>query len=175
MEFSKKLATLAGASHQLIDTTFIASLTSSAMVQSNQEIVQKENEWPSTFLPGRNALFLTIAASIAYEKGISVLYTGVCQTDYSGYPDCREGFIQSQQQTINLAMDTDIVIETPLMNLTKAETVQRMASLGKLDWYADTHTCYKGQRPACGTCPSCKLRLKGFAKAGIKDPLAYAL
>ena len=118
-------------------------------------------------------MFLNAAAIIAYERKIDYIYTGVCQTDYSGYPDCRESFIHSINQSLNLAMDTSLKIKTPLMHLTKAETVLLMKSFGKLDWYSHTHTCYEGLRPACGICPSCKLRLKGFKESNIKDPLNY--
>ena len=125
-------------------------------------------------MPGRNALFLNIAAIDAYQQEASVIYTGVCQTDYSGYPDCRAAFIQSMQESLSLAMDYRFEIVTPLMHLTKAETVLKMAELDKLSWLAHSHTCYEGQRPACGKCPACRLRLKGFAEAGIADPLEYA-
>jgi 7-cyano-7-deazaguanine synthase len=173
IDYSKKLAAYAGASFQRVDVRFLSQLTQSAMIHDDQAIEHNAGELPTTFVPGRNALFLTIAATIAYEKSINIIYTGVCQTDYSGYPDCRDNFIQSQQQTLSLAMDRPIKIETPLMYLTKSETVQVMQTLGCLDWYESTHTCYEGQRPACGQCPSCKLRLKGFLDAGIPDPLKY--
>lgn len=130
---------------------------------------------PSTFVPGRNLLFLNLAGMLAYQIGAQHLVTGVCQTDFSGYPDCREAFIQSAEQTLYLAMDYPLKIHTPLMFLSKAETVHMMQALGCLEWYADTHTCYEGTRPACGKCPACILRLKGFEEAGFTDPLAYAV
>ena len=173
IESSRLLAQKAGSTFQLIDTTFIAELSNSAMIDSNEAIICNEGELPSTFVPGRNALFLTVAAMVAHQKQSDVIYTGVCQTDYSGYPDCRESFIQSQMNTINLAMETNIKIETPLMHLTKADTVRLMNDMGYLDWYAYTHTCYEGKQPACGKCPACQLRLKGFKDAGIADPLPY--
>ena len=170
---AKKLADMSGSEFLLLDMSFLKNYTSNALTQSDQAIVHTENDLPSTFVPGRNAMFLNAAAIIAYERGINTIFTGVCQTDYSGYPDCRETFIASMNQSLNLAMDTSFKIKTPLMHLTKSETVLLMHSLGKLDWYADTHTCYEGDRPACGECPSCKLRLKGFKEANIEDPLAY--
>lgn len=173
IDASKKLAQHAGASFQCIDLRFIADLSHSALIHDDQPIVHNDNELPSTFVPGRNALFLTVAAMIAHQKEAGVIVTGVCQTDFSGYPDCREDFIHSQQQTINLAMENDLQIRTPLMHLTKAETVIEMNRLGRLDWYKDTHTCYEGLRPACGQCPACKLRLNGFSEANISDPLRY--
>lgn len=175
IDCSKTLANLANATFQQVDVTFLEKLSTSAMIHQEKKIQHEKNKLPSTFVPGRNALFLTIAAAIAYEMKINTIYTGVCQTDYSGYPDCRADFIESQQATINLAMASEIRIKAPLMNCTKSQTVKIMDDLGKLFWYEHTHTCYEGQRPACGQCPSCKLRLKGFAEAGIKDPLVYTL
>lgn len=173
IESSRILAQKAGATFQLIDITFMTELSNSAMIHSNEAIVHNDNELPSTFVPGRNALFLTVAAMVAHQKKWKVIFTGVCQTDYSGYPDCREDFVQSQMTTINLAMETNIKIETPLMHLTKADTVRLMKDLGHLDWYKLTHTCYEGKQPACGQCPACKLRLNGFKEAQINDPLIY--
>jgi 7-cyano-7-deazaguanine synthase len=116
-------------------------------------------------------IFLTYAAALAYQRGIRHLVTGVAQTDYSGYPDCRKATITSIEKTINLGMETDIRIHTPLMHLSKAETVELARDVGALDAMADTHTCYNGQRPPCGGCPACVLRAKGFEEAGIPDPL----
>ena len=173
IESSKQLAHIANASFQCIDIRFMAELSNSAMIHSDQDITDKPGELPSTFVPGRNALFLTIAAMVAHQKQSSIIYTGVCQTDYSGYPDCRQSFITSQEASINLAMETSIKIETPLMDLTKSQTVILMNKMGHLDWYKHTHTCYEGVRPACGKCPACKLRLKGFEEAGLIDPIKY--
>jgi 7-cyano-7-deazaguanine synthase len=173
MESSQQLAKLAGATFQCVDLRFMSGLSNSALIHADQPILDAPGELPSTFVPGRNALFLTVAAMIAHQKQSDVIYTGVCQTDFSGYPDCREEFVASQKTTINLAMETDIQIKTPLMHLTKAQTVIKMNELGRLDWYKETHTCYEGTRPACGKCPACHLRLKGFRDANIADPLAY--
>ncbi len=173
LQAARTLANLAKATYQEVDIRFLKGLSDSALVNSSMPITSKEGTLPSTFVPGRNALFLTIAGMIAYEKRAKFIYTGVCQTDYSGYPDCRESFIFSQQQTINAAMETNLIIKTPLMQLTKAETVLKMNSLNRLAWYASTHTCYEGKTPACGKCPACLLRLKGFNQANIKDPIPY--
>jgi len=99
------------------------------------------------------------------------LYTGVCETDYSGYPDCRNDSIKAISYALNLCLDYQIIIHTPLMNINKAQTVQMMDNLGTLDWYKHTHTCYEGQYPPCGKCPACAIRANGFKEAGIKDPL----
>jgi 7-cyano-7-deazaguanine synthase len=125
---------------------------------------------PNTFVPGRNLFFLSVAAVVAKQHGIRILYTGVCQTDYSGYPDCRATFVKSLNVTLNLAMEDHFEIRTPLMWMTKSETVLLMAEMGRLEWYGHTYTCYEGVVPPCGTCPSCLLRAKGFHEAGIFDP-----
>jgi 7-cyano-7-deazaguanine synthase len=97
--------------------------------------------------------------------------TGVAQTDYSGYPDCRQNTIDSLAETLELGMEQRFTIHTPLMNLSKKETVLLAEQLGAMDAMALTHTCYQGERPPCGTCQACLLRARGFAQAGIADPL----
>ncbi len=126
---------------------------------------------PNTFVPGRNLILLSLAAAYAWQRGAHDLVTGVCQTDYSGYPDCRDTTIQALQAALRAGLDSPLTIHTPLMHLTKAESVWMMRDLGRLDLLAHSHTCYNGQVPPCGTCPSCLLRAKGFAEAGIPDPL----
>jgi 7-cyano-7-deazaguanine synthase len=126
---------------------------------------------PNTFVPGRNLVFLTFAAAYAYQRGIADIVTGVAQTDYSGYPDCRESTLIALQRALSLGMDTDFRLHTPLMHLSKKETVQMAQRLGALPAMALTHTCYEGKRPPCGACPACQLRAQGFAQAGIPDPL----
>lgn len=130
---------------------------------------------PTSFVPGRNLLFLSIAAAVAVTRGAQHIVTGVCQTDYSGYPDCREVFVKSMESTINYAMpsgNTPIFIHTPLMNLNKAETVRLAFELGPDVWSAlgESITCYEGQKPGCGKCPACDLRAKGFSESGFSDP-----
>lgn len=171
LEYAEKLAKEAGVPFEIIAIPTIAQLTSNALTHHDQIIEAKPGELPSTFVDGRNMIFLTFAAVKAKQLGIRTLVTGVCQTDFSGYPDCRNVFVKSLNVTLNLAMEYEFVIETPLMWLTKAETVRVMARLNCLSWYALTHTCYEGQRPPCGQCPACKLRAGGFAEAGIPDPL----
>ena len=157
----------------VVSLDFMAPLSTNALTNHSTTIEHIEGQLPSTFVPGRNLFFLSAAAIKAKEHDISILYTGVCQTDYSGYPDCRQSFIDSAATTISLALDYTIEIRTPLMFLTKADTVLKMQDLGCLDWYKQSHTCYEGLRPACGKCPACELRLKGFNQAGINDPLDY--
>jgi 7-cyano-7-deazaguanine synthase len=124
-----------------------------------------------TFVAGRNLIFLTFAAAYAYRHGARHLVTGVAQTDYSGYPDCRDETIMALQKAISLGMDREFTIHTPLMYRSKKETVELAVRLGALEAMALTHTCYKGCRPPCGECQACRLRAKGFAEAGVRDPL----
>ncbi|MDJ0814432.1 MAG: 7-cyano-7-deazaguanine synthase QueC [Woeseiaceae bacterium] len=126
---------------------------------------------PNTFVPGRNLVFLTYAAALAWRLGVDNLVTGVAQTDYSGYPDCRENTLAALQQALRLGMESNVQIHAPLMHLSKRETVELARDLGGLDAMALTHTCYNGLRPPCGECPACLLRAKGFAAAGVEDPL----
>lgn len=130
-----------------------------------------ESGLPNTFVPGRNLIFLTLAAAWAWPRNIGNIVTGVAQTDYSGYPDCREETIASLERTLALGMESDVQMHAPLMHLTKKETVELAQSLGALDSMRLTHTCYNGERPPCGKCQACILRARGFAEAGIEDPL----
>jgi 7-cyano-7-deazaguanine synthase len=149
--------------------------TGSALTDSSIKINsahKKAENLPASFVPGRNILFLTVAAAYAYERGIDNIVTGVCQTDYSGYPDCRDTTIKAVQVALSLGLEKDIVIHTPLMWLTKAETVKLAMDL-KGCWKAlsYSHTCYEGLFPPCGQCSACKIRAKGFKEAGVVDPL----
>lgn len=159
--------------YRVIDLSWMGQITENALTRNSIKIEQKEGQLPSTFVDGRNHIFLSVAAIVAKQRGIQKIYTGVCQTDFSGYPDCRDDFVKSLNHTLNLAMAYSFELLTPLMWLTKAETVLQMQKLGKLEWLKDSHTCYEGLRPACGVCPACKLRLKGFSDAGLTDPLDY--
>ena len=172
LECAKILCQKQGIDYFMMDVPQFSGLQKNSLTHA-MPITQINASLPSTFVPGRNLLFLSLAASYAYQFGIATLITGVCETDYSGYPDCRETFIQSLQKTISFALDRPFSILTPLMYKTKAQTVQMMADMNALDWYQDTHTCYEGLRPACGECPSCKLRLNGFKLAGFEDPIKY--
>ena len=130
---------------------------------------------PNTFVPGRNLLFMTLAAAWAWQLGTRDLVTGVCQTDYSGYPDCRADTMAALQQALRLGLEAEVVIHTPLMHLSKADSVRLAQAEGGLELLAWTHTCYAGQVPPCGVCPACLLRAKGFAEAGVADPLLTRL
>ncbi|MBT5954832.1 7-cyano-7-deazaguanine synthase QueC [bacterium] len=148
--------------------------SSSALLNENEIVSDETSECPNSFVPGRNLVFLNHAAIYAHANDISNLVIGACQTDFSGYPDCRNEFIDSAERVLNLAFSFPFVICAPLMWLSKADTIKMMDSLNYLDLLKDTHTCYYGKRPACGKCPSCTLRLKGFVEAGKTDPLIYS-
>lgn len=145
----------------------------SALVNKTEDIStsHRGGQLPASFVPGRNILFLTIAAAYAYRLGIHQIVTGVCQTDYSGYPDCRQETIDNLKKTLSLALEWEFDILTPLMHLSKKQIVEMAIDLGVLQELAWTHTCYEGQYPPCTTCPACLLRAKGFKEAGIEDPL----
>lgn len=130
---------------------------------------------PNTFVPGRNLLFMTLAAAWAWQLGTKDLVTGVCQTDYSGYPDCRADTMAVLQQALRLGLELDVTIHTPLMHISKADSVRLALAENGLELLAWTHTCYAGQVPPCGVCPACQLRAKGFAEAGVEDPLLARL
>ena len=136
-------------------------------------IAMQENGLPNTFVPGRNLLFMMVAATLAYRRGLEVLVGGMCETDFSGYPDCRNDTMQSLQTTLNLGMATDLRIETPLMWIDKAQTWELARELGGEALVemvrTETHTCYLGERGelhdwgyGCGACPACELRAKGY-------------
>lgn len=164
LEKAKWIAADLGVKQTLIDTSVIKAITHNAMM-TESEIKADENGMPNTFVDGRNALFLLYAAIYAKGQGISDIITGVCETDFSGYPDCRDVFIKSMNVTLNLAMDYQFNIITPLMYLTKAQTWQLADELGALDYVKNhTHTCYIGVDGGCGECPSCVLREKGLSQ-----------
>ena len=142
---------------------------------SDAEIKMSEKGLPNTFVPGRNLLFLTVAAAYAYRQGINHIVLGVCETDFSGYPDCRDDAIKAMQVALNIGMDAKFVAHTPLMWLNKAQTWALADELGGppfVDLIVEhTHTCYFGIRNerydwgyGCGLCPACELRQQGFLK-----------
>ncbi|WKT00216.1 7-cyano-7-deazaguanine synthase QueC [Gallibacterium salpingitidis] len=163
LEKAQWIANDLGVKQTIIDTSVITSITHNALLDSQQTIEQQKGELPNTFVDGRNALFLLYAAIYAKGQGISDIITGVCETDFSGYPDCRDIFIKSMNVTLNLAMDYHFNLITPLMWLTKKETWALADQLGKLDYVIQhTHTCYEGVEGGCHQCPSCLLREKGL-------------
>lgn len=172
LKSAKKIAKITNTPLTIIPLSLFKTLTKNALTDKTIPIKKgTKSQLPTTFVDGRNLIFLSIAAIYAKSLGIHELITGVCQTDFSGYPDCRDQFIKSLQKTLTLSMDYEFQILTPLMWLTKAETVKLMQKLGRVDLLAHSHTCYEGLRPPCGQCPACLLRKKGFKEAGIKDPI----
>lgn len=168
------VAELAGVTHVELPIDTFAALGGNALVDERIAIAAPdsgERELPSTFVPGRNLVFLSFAAAYAYPLGIADLVIGVAQTDYSGYPDCREATLEALRQALSLGMEREFVLHTPLMSLSKRETVELALSLGALPALGRSHSCYEGRRPPCGRCPACVLRAKGFAQAGVADPL----
>lgn len=171
---ARKIAKIAGIRHEILPIDTFAALGGNALIDENIAIsgeMDSHGHPPNTFVPGRNLIFLTFAAAYAYQKNIHEIVTGVAQTDYSGYPDCRRETMDSLEQTISLGMSYKVGIHTPLMHKTKAETVLMAAELDAIEALGWSHTCYNGKFPPCGSCPACKLRRKGFEEAGIPDPL----
>ena len=171
IESAKKVAEIAGIAHKIVKFSALEQIADNAMIKNEEITINQVTGLPTTFVPGRNLLFVTLAAGYAYGKGIKNLVLGVSQVDYSGYPDCRRETIKSLEKTISLGMDMEFTIYTPLIDIDKKGTVLMAKELGVLDVMKYTHTCYKGEQPPCRECPACKLRAKGFAEAGIIDPL----
>lgn len=170
VELAEKIAKDAGVDWEMLDVSFISKLsTGCSLTDTSLEIEEEKNPndtFPSTFVPGRNLFFISIAAVKAREYGIRHLVTGVSQTDFSGYPDCRDSFIKSLNVTLNLAMDEQFVLHTPLMWIDKAQTWALADELGVLDLVRNnTLTCYNGViGDGCGHCPACKLRREGLER-----------
>ncbi|ANB57125.1 queuosine biosynthesis protein QueC [Anoxybacillus sp. B7M1] len=176
IEVASDIARELGIQHTVLNMSLLNQLAPNALTRSDMAIEHQEGELPSTFVDGRNLLFLSFAAVLAKQKGARHLVTGVCETDFSGYPDCRDVFIKSLNVTLNLAMDYQFVIHTPLMWLNKAETWQLADELGALEFVqTKTLTCYNGiMADGCGECPACVLRKRGLeqylqAKAGVEQ------
>lgn len=172
LDCANRVADFAGVPNKILPIDTFIALGGNALTDRAIEVQKNvDADLPTTFVPGRNIVFLTFAAAYAWQRKIGHLVTGVAQTDYSGYPDCRQETIDALESTIRLGMESNVVIHTPLMNLSKKETVLLARDLGALEAMALTHTCYNGRRPPCGECPACRLRARGFDEAGIQDPL----
>ena len=156
----------------LLDLKLLGQISDTALTES-RAIEMQANGLPNTFVPGRNLLFLNFAASVAYRRGLSVLVGGMCETDFSGYPDCRDNTLKALQVAMSLGLDTPMTVETPLMWLTKAQTWALTDDIGGNALneliIERTHTCYLGDRQqrhpwgyGCGQCPACQLRAEGY-------------
>ncbi|MGE7544465.1 7-cyano-7-deazaguanine synthase QueC [Sporosarcina newyorkensis] len=164
IECARNIAEELGVSFKVLDMTLINQLSANALTRDTIKITEEAGELPSTFVPGRNHLFFSFAAVYAQAIGARHLVTGVSETDFSGYPDCRDTFVKSLNVTLNLAMDAEFVMHTPLMWLDKASVWELSDQLGAFDFIQQrTLTCYNGIPAAgCGTCPACKLRSQGL-------------
>ena len=173
-EWDKRL----GEDH-MVDLSLISKISDTALT-SNAEIAMLENGLPNTFVPGRNLLFMTVAATVSYRRGLHVLVGGMCETDFSGYPDCRDETMKALQIALNLGMATNLQLKTPLMWIDKAETWKMAQDLGGTALVdlirTETHTCYLGERGelhdwgyGCGNCPACALRARGYADFAQQD------
>lgn len=167
IEVARQIATDLGlAAHKVLDVGLLNELAVSALTRDAIPVSNdlQENGLPNTFVPGRNILFLTLAAIYAYQVGADTVITGVCETDFSGYPDCRDEFVKALNHAVKLGMERDVKFETPLMWLNKAETWALADKIGRLDYVRQkTLTCYNGViGDGCGECPACKLRAKGL-------------
>jgi 7-cyano-7-deazaguanine synthase len=174
----------------LLDLAVLGEVSETSLTRDTA-FQMEANGLPNTFVPGRNLLFMTLAAALAYRRGLQVIVTGVCETDFSGYPDCRDDTMKALQLALSLGMDQRFLIDTPLMWIDKAQTWQLAHDLGAQSGVAGggqalvdlivehTHTCYLGDRThrhawgyGCGTCPACELRARGYA--GFSDKVNKA-
>lgn len=181
VEHAKKVAEFYGVSqrHKIVNVSFLGEIGGSSLTDRTMTVRTDgvTDEIPNTYVPARNLLFLSMALAYAEVIGAKTIYIGVSAVDYSGYPDCRPEFIRSFEETANLATkmgvtsEEKIKIATPLIHLSKAETIRRGLELGVP--YHLTTSCYLGEEVACGVCDSCRLRLKGFAENQVEDPIPY--
>lgn len=159
-------------SDHMLDLQLLGQISDTALTQ-DKAIEMQANGLPSSFVPGRNLIFFTFAAAIAYRRGLQVLVGGMCETDYSGYPDCRDNTLKAMQVALSLGLDAPMVVEAPLMWIDKAVTWRMAHSLGGDSLVRliqdQTHTCYVGDHSTkhewgygCGTCPACELRKSGY-------------
>ena len=165
LERAASIAQELGIRQTVLDLSLITAITHNALTDAQAAIQTDAQGMPNTFVDGRNALFLLYAAIYAKSQNIRDIFIGVCETDFSGYPDCRQIFVQSMNVTLNLAMAYDFRLHTPLMYLTEKETWALADELGVLDYIRTrTHTCYLGVDGGCHECPSCVLRERGLAE-----------
>ncbi|MCX9109526.1 7-cyano-7-deazaguanine synthase QueC [Providencia rettgeri] len=169
IEVAQKLSVSLGATaHKVLDVTLLNELAISSLTRDNIPVPDfsesESSTLPSTFVPGRNILFLTLAAIYAYQVQAEAVITGVCETDFSGYPDCRDEFVKALNHAVDLGLAKNIRFETPLMWLNKAQTWALADSYGHLETIRQqTLTCYNGiQGDGCGECTACHLRSKGL-------------
>lgn len=165
LECAANIAKELSIKHHILDMSLLNQLAPNALTRDEIEIEAEDGKLPTTFVDGRNLLFLSFAAVLAKQISAKHIVTGVCETDFSGYPDCRDVFVKSLNVTLNLSMDYQFVIDTPLMWLNKEETWELADQLGAFEFVRNkTLTCYNGViAEGCGDCPACKLRSKGLS------------
>ncbi len=180
LECAQKIASLLQLPYEIIPLGFLENITHSALFKNSNDLMghshAQNKDLPNSFVPNRNAIFITLLHSYAQKIGASNIALGVSQADFSGYPDCKEDFIKSIEHALNLGSNTAIKILTPLMFLNKAQEFQMAKDLGALDLIIkETHTCYQGERKilhaygyGCDKCPACQLRKKGFEEFQAK-------
>ena len=173
--FRKIAKTLNAIESYEIDLDFFKQIGASALTDSSLEVPTSgiEEGVPITYVPFRNGIFLSIATALAEKHGAEALFIGVVEEDSSGYPDCRDSYIKSMEESINLGTkeETKLTIKMPLVHLKKSQIVAKSIELGVP--LKDTWSCYKEEERACGLCDSCRLRLNGFKLAGVEDPIEY--
>ena len=172
LESAAAIAQEAGVKNRLIRLSGLQELGGSSLTGSEDVSGElQDNGLPNSFVPGRNLIFLSYAAAYAYQENIKHVVLGACETDFSGYPDCREDTLVRATEALSLGMEADFELHTPLMSLTKAQSVVLAKEVGAFKALRLSHTCYNGVRPPCGDCPACLLRARGFQEAGEEDPL----
>lgn len=181
IENAKKIAEYYGVTehHKIVDVSFLGELGNSSLTDPTMSVRQTgvDEDIPTTYVPARNLIFLSMAAAYAEVKEAMAIFTGVSAVDYSGYPDCRPEFIRSLSETILLGTKLGVTsgwemnIQTPLIYMSKRETIQKGIELNVP--YHLTTSCYVGKKEACGECDSCVLRLKGFQENNMVDPIRY--
>lgn len=166
LDCAREICQELGVKQHELDMTLLSQLAPNALTDQDREITQEAGDVPNTFVPGRNLLFFSFAGVLARQIEAKHIITGVSETDFSGYPDCRDDFVKSLNVTLNLAMEESLVIHTPLMWLDKSEVWELSDQLGKFEYVQEkTLTCYNGvPASGCGTCPSCELRARGLEK-----------
>lgn len=167
IECAKKIAAEQGVKHHILDMTLLNQLAPNALTRDDIKVQEGEDgALPNTFVPGRNLLFFSFAGVLASQIGAQHIVVGVSEADFSGYPDCRDAFVKSFNQTLNLALDKPFTVHTPLMELDKAAVWGLSDKLGVMQYVKEnTLTCYNGViSDGCGECPSCILRNRGYAQ-----------
>lgn len=172
IQAAMKIASQAKVSHKIIHITELGKIVDTALTRNIK--IEQSGNIPNTYVPNRNLIFFSFASAYGSQHDIFHYVGGMCQTDYSGYFDCRRETLDSFEKSLTLSLGKNVIIHTPLMYQTKAASLLMAKEFDNcIEALALSHTCYYGGQFACGKCPACKLRLKGFREAGIVDPIEY--